>query len=166
MGLPKVSGVVAALLTCATFLASVTLAAPVDSTATREIGRKDAWVRRHFGVDPGQGQPFFSMIYGGRPSATLLPSWSRQTRQNKIDDQRTEHILSWTDPRSGLIVRCRAVEYHDFPTVEWTLLLKNPGAEPTPLVEQIEALDIAMKRALPGEFVLHHQTGDNCSAHS
>ena len=96
----------------------------------------------------------------------MLPSWNRQTRQNKIDDQRTEHLLSWTDPRTGLVVRCRAIEYHDFPTVEWTLSLKNTGAEPTPILEQIQALDLALKRTLPGEFVLHHQTGDNCSAHS
>ncbi len=95
-----------------------------------------------------------------------FPSWNRQVRQNKLDDQRTEHVLSWTDPRTGLVVHCRAIEYHDFPTVEWTLSFKNTGPQPTPILEQIQALDLGLKRTMPGEFVLHHQTGDNCSAHS
>jgi len=146
MSLPKASSAAATVLTCVAFLASPTLAATSDSVATQEIGRKNQWVRQHLVAASGQGPGFFSLIYGRRPAAALLPSWNGQSHQNKIDDQRTEHLLSWTDSRTGLVVRCRAIEYHDFPTVEWTLFLKNTGPEPTPVLEQVRALDLTVKR--------------------
>ena len=100
MNLPKASSVAATVLTCAGFLASPTLAATGDPVATQEMGLKNEWVRQHFVAAPGQGQGFFSLIYGGRPAAALFPSWNRQTRENKIDDQRTEHLLSPLTPYS------------------------------------------------------------------
>jgi alpha-galactosidase len=39
----------------------------------------------------------------------------------------------WTDPQSGLEIRCEAIEYHDFPTVEWTFYLKNTADAVEPL---------------------------------
>ena len=150
MNLPKLSSVVAMILTCAALIVSPTPAVSRDAVATEEMGRKTEWVRQHLQAAPGSESGFFSLIYGGRPSSALIPSWNRQTRQSKIDDQRTEHLLSWTDPRTGLVVRCRAIEYHDFPTVEWTLSLKNTGPEPTPILEQIRALDLALKRTMTG----------------
>ncbi len=166
MSLPKASSATATVLACAAFLASPAHVASGAPVATQEMGRKSEWVRQQFPAASGQGPGFFSLIYGGRASSALLPSWNREARQNKIDDQRTEHLLSWTDSRTGLVVRCRAIEYHDFPTVEWTLFLKNTGKELTPVLEQIQALDLTVKRISSREFVLHHQSGDNCSAHS
>ncbi len=133
------------------------------SIAPAELARKTEWVQHHLSAE---NAAFFSFAYGGKTSGALLPRWEKQTKQTKLDDQRTEHELTWTDPRTGLVVRCRAVEYHDFPTVEWTLYLKNTGVEATPILEQIQALDLVLNRQSPGEFLLHSQTGDNCSAHS
>ena len=57
------------------------------------------------------------------------------------------------------MVRCEAIEYHDFPTVEWTLYLKNSGAADTRIVEKLLPLDTDWLRRGPGEFVLHHNVG-------
>jgi len=67
---------------------------------------------------PFTTDPPFSFTYDGKPSAELLKGWELKRAQRKLDDQRTEHALTYRDPQSGLIVRCVAVEYHDFPTVE------------------------------------------------
>ena len=90
-----------------------------------------------------------------------------------LDDARQQHELCYRDPETGLEVRCVAVEYRDFPTVEWTLYFKNTGAQDTPIIADIQALDTSFQRladdvyarfARPGEFVLHHHTGSICAA--
>ncbi len=102
MSLLKASNLAATILSCAAFLAIPAQVASGDPVATQEMGRNNEWVRQHLLAAPGQGPGFFSLIYGGRPSSVLLPFWNRQTRQNKIDDQQTELIPSWADPRTGL----------------------------------------------------------------
>ena len=53
----------------------------------------------------------------------------RAHAKRKLDDARTEHTVTWTDPgRPACDVRCVAIEYADFPTVEWTLYFENTGS--------------------------------------
>ena len=104
----------------------------------------------------------FSFTYGGRSSADLLNTWELVRAKNEPDDRRIEHVLTWTDPDTGLSVRCAAVEYQDFPTVEWTLYFKNTGATETPILEDIRALDVGMERGSLGEYLLHHFRGSDC----
>ncbi len=108
----------------------------------------------------------FSFVFDGKPSTALLPGWKKEIEQRKLDEHRTAHRLTWTDAASGLVLRCDAVQYHDFPTVEWTLHWKNTGPKTTAIIENLQAIDVQLARASKGEFVLHHQTGDNFSAHS
>jgi alpha-galactosidase len=112
---------------------------------------------------PYDTTPPFSFTYAGKPSADLLPEWKLTRAREDLDANRTQHTLTWTDLDTGLEVRCVAVEYHDFPTVEWTLYLRNGGAEDTPILEDIQALDTRFERALQGEFVLHHHVGSICA---
>jgi alpha-galactosidase len=65
----------------------------------------------------------------------------------------------YTDPASGLEIRCVAVEYQDFPTVEWTLYFKNTGSTDTSILEKTQALDIGFTGSADGEFLLHHNIG-------
>ena len=107
----------------------------------------------------------FSFVYGGKPSVELLKTWKLERASKQLDDQRTERTLTWTDPKTGLVVRCVAVEYNDFPTVEWTVYFKNTSNADTPIIENIQALDIKCQQT-KGQFMLNHHTGDNCSADS
>ncbi|MBL7223728.1 MAG: alpha-galactosidase [Candidatus Brocadiae bacterium] len=108
-------------------------------------------------------EPPFSFVYDGRPSVELLPTWKRQHAARKLDAQRTEHVVTYTEPKTGLVVRCVAVEYHDFPTVEWTLYFKNTGKADTPILKDIQALDTRFQRGDRGEFLLHHHVGSTAS---
>ncbi|HOY60441.1 MAG TPA: hypothetical protein PK640_20165, partial [Verrucomicrobiota bacterium] len=103
--------------------------------------------------------PPFSFVYDGRPSAETIASWQRVLHSRILDDQRTEHTLSFTDPKTGLELRCVAIEYRDFPTIEWTLHFRNTGTVDTPILEQIQPLDAQMDRGESGEFLLHHAVG-------
>ncbi|MBN2022607.1 MAG: alpha-galactosidase [Pirellulales bacterium] len=107
--------------------------------------------------------PPFSFTYGGKPSAELLAQWPCRREIRSLDNNRRGHTLVWTDPESKLEVRCEAIEYLDFPTVEWTLYFKNAGHADSPILENIQALDIAWNRGPIGEFVLHHAVGSLAS---
>jgi alpha-galactosidase len=143
------------LLMMATRVAGTVLATPGGMPETKR------WVGEKFtGRSP---EVPFSFVYDGQPSAGLLKAWELKRSSRKLDDQRAEHTLTWTDPKNGLVVRCVAVEYHGFPTVEWTLYFKNAGPADTPIIADIQALDTRLERHAEGEFVLHHFTGSPCT---
>ena len=113
--------------------------------------------------------PPFSFVFGGQPFARLRKEWQFQRSSREFasgafaihprGSNLTEHTLVWTDPTTSLEVRCVAVEYNDFPTVEWTLYFKNGGSNDTPILENIQALDVQLDRGDTGEFLLHHNVG-------
>lgn len=101
----------------------------------------------------------FSFVYGGVKSPELLERWSLERRSRELDLQRTEHTQVYRDTKTGIEVRCVAVEYHDFPTVEWTIFFKNTSSVDSPILENIQALDLRVERNGEGEFQLHHNKG-------
>ena len=103
-----------------------------------------------------------SFTYDGKPFAEVVKTWDLKRAVKKLDDRRTERTLTYTDPKTGLVVRCVGVEYHDFPTIEWTPYFKNAGSADTPILADIQALDLRLDRNAGGEFVLHHYTGSPC----
>lgn len=107
--------------------------------------------------------PPFSFQYAGRPSNDFFKTWPVQRTTRPIGNHRTEYTQVYTDPATHLELRCVAVAYDDFPTVEWTLHLKNNGAEPTPILENIQALNVLFERNAEGEFLLHHGKGSDAS---
>jgi alpha-galactosidase len=108
---------------------------------------------------PYSADPPFSFSYGGRPSSELLNTWIVKRISQILDSHRTEYLVTYTDPRTGLVVRCVAVAYDDFPALEWTLHFKNGGTAPTPILENIQTIDTRFARTPEGEFRLHHAKG-------
>ncbi|HBO44273.1 MAG TPA: hypothetical protein DD670_10135 [Planctomycetaceae bacterium] len=115
---------------------------------------------------PYTTEPPFSFVYDGKASSDLLKTWPCQRKTRKLDAQRTERTAEWTDPATGLQVRLAGIEYGDFSTVEWVVHFKNTGAQDTPILSDIQGVDIALARVGQGEFVLHHHVGDNNSPDS
>jgi alpha-galactosidase len=104
-------------------------------------------------------EPPFSFTYDGKKSPVLLEGWRLTRRAHPLDAQRTAHTLTWSDPAGGLVVRCEAIEYRDFPFLEWTLHFKNTGSADTPVIENIQALDLSLDRNPASRYLLHHNTG-------
>jgi alpha-galactosidase len=124
-----------------------------------EFRLRDEWLGRTSIRGSTLAQPPFSFLYDGKPSAEVLKGWQAKYDSQKLDARRTQHGLVYTDSATGLQVRCAAIEYHDFPTVEWTLYFKNTGSADTPIIEKIQALDVDFSRGAEGEFLLHHNVG-------
>ncbi len=110
--------------------------------------------------------PFFSFIYDGKPSSEFLASWKLERSSKQLDDVRTEYTLIYTDPKTGLVIRCVGVGYADYPTIEWTLFFKNTGSQDTPILSGIQAIDTRFERSTLNEYILHRNKGDDCTADS
>jgi alpha-galactosidase len=115
---------------------------------------------------PYDAQPPFSFQYGGQASSEFLGQWKLERASQKLDEQRDQLTLSWSDPQSGLCVRCVGVQYDDYPTVEWTLYFKNTGTADSPMIENIQAIDTTFSSGAQGDCILRHHTGDLCTADS
>ena len=120
--------------------------------------QKNEWVNTH--LFESQAKIPFSFIYADQGSGKLLAEWPREYDSKKLDATRTQHTIRWIDPDTGLEVRCVAVDYGDYPIVEWTVYIKNTGKVTTAIVEQIQGLDIDF--TAQDDFVLHHNQGDTC----
>lgn len=101
----------------------------------------------------------FSFTYGGRPSSEFLESWGLKRGAIRLDEHRTRYNQVYIDPKTHLEVRCEAVAYDDYPTVEWTVYFKNGGKKDTSILEDIQALDLRLDHTGKGEFTLHHAVG-------
>ena len=129
-----------------------------------EMNIKSKWVKEHL-LNAKPLLPF-SFLYDGKPSSELMNLWQKKSKTEKLDKNRTQYHLTWTDGKSGLEVHCVAVDYSDYPVVEWTVYLKNPGIINTPILKNIQGLDAVFLRGNEGEFVLNGIKGDFCTADS
>jgi alpha-galactosidase len=124
-------------------------------TADADMNTKDRWVQEHL---VAQAMPF-SFQYGDTESAQFFAQCSRMTESKKLDDHRTQHTITYMHP-DGLVVTCVAVDYADFPAIEWTTHFRNAGKKDTAILQDIKGLDITLAREPKSdEFVLHHSAG-------
>ena len=123
--------------------------APAESPKNEEMKMKHQWVQEH--LTDAKAKPPFSFVYDGKASEGLLAGWTKNVEEKKLDANRTEHTMRWTDPKSGLEVRCVAVDYADYSAAEWTVYFKNTGTNNTPILENIQGLDARFERDGVGE---------------
>lgn len=148
---PAIAALILALLAVA---ASAIAASPGEMAAAR------AWAGERFTSD---SPAFFSFGYGPegdiRPAVGRLQPGPDGAAVHVRDGGITERTVTWTDPDTGLEVRCVGLEYADFPAVEWTLHFRNAGTQDTPILDSIQALDATLAMT-PGRGArLRHARG-------
>jgi len=111
-------------------------------------------------------KPPFSFVYDGKLFSDVVHVWQGDRASRRLDDKRIQHIFTYTDPQSGLTAKCEAIEYRDFPAVEWTVWARNNGSSDTPVLEDLQSLDMTFRCDGEGQFILHHYKGDYCAADS
>ncbi len=108
----------------------------------------------------------FSFVYDGQASDKLLTGFSKKTHTKKLDAERRQRTITWTDPKTGLEVRCVVVDYADYPAVEWTVYFRNTGTSNTPILEDIQGLDVRFEGSVESEFILNGIKGDSATEDS
>ena len=112
-GVSRMAGVVLAGLmsVAANGATGAEKAAPAESPKKEEMKVKNQWVQEHL-TDAKAKLPF-SFVYDGKASEGLLTEWSKKVESGKVDANRSQRTMTWTDPKTGLEVRCVSVEYTD-----------------------------------------------------
>ena len=110
-------------------------------------------------------QPPFSFLYHNVPSANLLKGWKHTAQVQYVAD-RTVYTARWTDPVTSLCVSAVATAYKRYPAVEWVLDFENQGKQDTPILEDIQAVDVLLATPSDAPAILHRIAGDNCTADS
>jgi alpha-galactosidase len=100
-----------------------------------------------------------SFVYGGKPSASLLPGWKHEVRRTPMVAGGELHEFVQRDPESGLEVRTLVKRFSDFPASEWVVRFKNTGSKDTPLIENIQAMDTVFSLPTSGAATLHWAKG-------
>ena len=142
----------------------LTVVSPVISNGAtvtpNEMQSMQIWVSKHF--KSANPHPPFSFIYGGVHSNVLLPTWNFNFSEVDLDTERKQYTLRWIDSgNSGLEVRCKGIEYKDFPTIEWTVYFQNNGKQNTAILSDILALDASiLKTDQKEDITLYHFAGD------
>jgi alpha-galactosidase len=113
-----------------------------ESAEPADRHQNDEWVQTHFLNSPARLP--FSFVYGTQSSNVLLKDWVKNTQSQAPDGDRTEHSLTWKDPRTQLRVRLTAVSYRESPVIEWTIYFENEGKADTPILEDVQALDMSV----------------------
>ena len=107
--------------------------------------------------------PLFSFHYNGVSSNDFLSQWKREERQTPLDDNRTQHTVTWLDPDTGLQVTCTGVEYHDFPALEWLVTYKNTSDQQTPILENLSGIDTQIVCVGGTDCQVHHAKGSDAT---
>ena len=131
----------------------------VTTASPEEMATAQAWWAKYLGAESARIP--FSFLYGDQSVDRLLAGWTKTTRSEQLSAGREQYTITWKDPNTGLEVRSVAVRYGDFPVVEWTVYLRNAGSANTPILADIQALDVVFqRRAGKEEFVLNGNKGD------
>ena len=102
----------------------------------------------------------FMFTYDGIPQTRFSGTWKRQEDVSRLDD-RVRKTVTLSDAATGLVVTCELTFFQAYPAVEWIVFFENSGTKSTPIIEDVQAMDLLFDRPLPGEtpFVLHQTNG-------
>jgi alpha-galactosidase len=138
----------------ASLLCSLTAQSARGTSATPvEMTSCERWISQHLGL--GSVSPPFSFEYGVESSRSILPTWSSGTSGE------AKNPANWiyTDPNTGLEVRCDITYYPGMPAVEWVLHITNTGTLDTQIIENVLPLDARISMLGKENPVLHYSDG-------
>ncbi|MCX6560749.1 MAG: alpha-galactosidase [Candidatus Aminicenantes bacterium] len=144
------------------FVAVVSSAAPLGRAADREIAANRQRAEAMFSAAASAALPF-SFVYGGRPSASFIGSWASRVEDRAVDVGKRLRILTITDPTTGLEIRAFCTVYLDSAGLDWTLAFTNKGTVDTPVIEQLQALDVSIKPGPGPAPIWHGLKGSRCA---
>ena len=108
----------------------------------------------------------FSFIYNGRPVHEVISSWTHKSTCEQVGELMTI-TAEWQDPDTALCVVADVKVFTKYAAVDCVLHIENPGDADSPLIENIQTVDISLKtdsrEATP---VLHQLHGDSCGGMS
>ncbi len=147
-----------------TFCLFATNLAPLEAarSSDAEKAKKEAWIDANFAPN---AIPPFSFVYDGVSSDKFLSSWER-SETSEVQEGRTTRKILYREPNGRLEVECNLIDYADWSTLEWSLVLRNLSDGETPILESIRSLDAPFQSSPEGgafKTILHRAVGSPCA---
>jgi alpha-galactosidase len=103
----------------------------------------------------------FSFTYAQQPSEALLPAWLYAGGETNAPGGIRTLWRTWTDGATGLRVRWAGQCHPGYDDCEWLLSFENTGLRDTPILEDIQALDLTRNAPLEAPTLcrLHRAKG-------
>ena len=122
-----------------------------------------AWAKKVF--SPGHGNKFlpFSFVYGAKSSFDLLPLWKCVYKIDSDAAGRELRVITYTDPDTGMELRCELTIFKDFPAIDWVVRFTNNGKIDSLLLEQILPLNFGIE-VPAGDVLFHHALGSTSAS--
>jgi alpha-galactosidase len=97
----------------------------------------------------------FSFVYDGKSSREILPAWERKQETRMLSGNRELRVTTYRDRRTGLVITDQLTRYKNFHAVEWVLRFTNTGSKDTPIIEELNALDLGIDPPGMGGILVH-----------
>ncbi|MBC8232050.1 NPCBM/NEW2 domain-containing protein, partial [bacterium] len=133
-----------------------------DATITTREGKTIQLDEIQLGVIPTLASRYpFSFVYGGKHSDDILDDWHRENYSEELDASQIKITTIWTEPNTGLRIRWEVTRFSDFPALEWLLYFENTGTVDTPIIQDIQALDMTFQSPISNNipYRLHKTNG-------
>ena len=139
----------------------VTLDRISDSAA---YDSRDKWLAEYLA---DKDRTPFSFRYDGMKSIGLLKDWHFSSATKSLSSEKTQIILTYSDPKKAIEVRCEAIVFEHHPSVEWIIRFKNTGQIETAIISDVMSLHTRFT-PLRKDTILHYTkgVGEGVSAHS
>ena len=136
----------------------------VQAQATQKIivpQDVEKWITSSF----GKGKlPPFSFLYNDKNSAGFIRKWKHSLKKQQSDNSDViAYIVTYTDPTTGLEVKCEISGFKEFNAVEWVIHFTNTSQQNTPQIKQVKALDYTMQAQSEEPYQLLSCKGTNAS---
>ncbi len=121
-----------------------------DLVRQSELETAQHWLAEAF-ISPAKGPTRFPVSFHFGPDASagpaLLNDWTVRRAPATAGEGVTCETVTLTDPQTSLECRCEIKAYTDFPAVEWVVYFKNTGQTDTPILSDIQPLDVLVPAA-------------------
>lgn len=125
-----------------------------NTTLPSEIAQLKHWANNHFNCP--ENLPV-SFTYNNQDFNGIPDNWLISKKFTRLDANIHQIEYEGKDLITGLMIKVEILQYHDFPVVEWTAWFSNASEEPTPLIENIQAIRTTFEGDKP---VLYTCNGD------
>ncbi len=101
-----------------------------------------------------------SFSFGEKPFSEWIQNCEKTLETTPQENGTTLHLVTYRDGKSGLECCIEATQFPDFAAAEWVVRFKNTSIENAPILEAVQALDIAWSSSNT-DVILHHSRGSH-----
>ena len=129
----------------------------------RETATARSWIEKSFHARATDFPISFTL--DGRPSADLLKSWIVEPGPIQTEKGKHRQTILLRDPGSKIEIACELTTFAEFPAVDWLLRVTNQGPKDSPIIENVQVLDVALAKQAGDarEYILRRSRGSRMS---